>query len=329
MIRFAEPAVLLLFLGLPVLAYLLFRAGARREPRMMFSATSLLPAPRKTLRFRLRGAPKLLGLAALGLLIVAMARPQSAWEESPRRVEGIDIMLVLDVSESMRALDFEPNRLMKSKEVVKEFIKGRKDDRIGVAIFARETFTLCPLTRDYSTLISFVDRIDFDLVDGRATAIGMGLANAVNKLKDSEAKSKVIILLTDGDNNSGEIHPDSAARIAAQLGMRTYTIGVGSQGTVQMPVRIGSLWANRPRQSTLDVETLQRVAEITGGKFFAATDGRKLEEIYAEIDQLERTQYEISESNYFTELAPWWITPALLLFAFGFVLEQTWLRSFP
>ena len=329
MIRFAEPAAFLLLLSLPALAYLLFRKGSGHEPRMTFSSTELLRTGRKTLRIRLRSAPKLLSLAALGLLIVAMARPQSAWEESPRRVEGIDIMLVLDVSESMRALDFKPNRLVKSKEVVKEFIKGRKDDQIGVAIFARETFTLCPLTRDYSTLETFVDRIDFDLVDGRATAIGMGLANAVNKLKDSAAKSKVIILLTDGDNNWGEILPESAAQIASQLGVRTYTIGVGSQGSVDIPIRVGTRWVNQPWQSTLDVETLKTIAEVTGGKFFAATDGRKLEEIYEEIDKLERTEYEVNESNYFSELAHWWIGPALFLFAFGFVLEHTWLRSFP
>lgn len=329
MIRFAQPeAFLLLLIFIPVLVILAMRRG-RRTPRMIFSSVGEALESR-TLRTLLRPLPLILTLVSFGLLIVAMARPQSPMRERTRMTEGIDIMLAIDVSESMRAMDFEPNRLEKAKEVVKEFIAGRKDDRIGVVIFGRETFTLCPLTQDYEAVESFVDRIDFDLVNGDGTAIGMGLANAVNKLKDSEAKSKVVILLTDGENNSGRIQPMTAADIAKQLDVRTYTIGVGSEGIVQMPRQTtGGGWIVGPQLSRIDTRTLQRIARITGGRFFMATDGEKLEEIYREIDQLERTTLEVDETNFFDELAHLLIVPALALAAFAFLLEEGWLVSFP
>lgn len=329
MIRFAQPeAFYLLLLFIPVVAILRLRRGGR-TPRMIFSSFGeTLETP--TVRTLLRPAPLVLMLVSFGLLIVAMARPQSPMSERTRMTEGIDIMLAIDVSESMRAMDFEPNRLEKAKEVVKEFIEGRTDDRIGVVIFGRETFTLCPLTRDYEAVVSFVDRIDFDLVNGDGTAIGMGLANAVNKLKDSEAKSKVVILLTDGENNSGRIQPMTAAEIAKQLSVRTYTIGVGSEGVVQMPRQTtGGGWIVGPQLSHIDTRALQRVARITGGKFFMATDGEKLAAIYREIDQLERTALEVSETNFFDELAHLLIVPALALLSLAFLIEEGWLISFP
>lgn len=329
MMRFAQPeAFFLLLLFIPVVAILMLRRGGR-TPHMLFSSLGETPET-PTLRTLLRPAPLVLTLLSFGLLIVAMARPQSPMSERTRMTEGIDIMLALDVSESMRAMDFEPNRLEKAKEVVKEFIEGRTDDRIGVVIFGRETFTLCPLTQDYEAVETFVDRIDFDLVDGDGTAIGMGLANAVNKLKDSEAKSKVVILLTDGENNSGRIQPMTAADIAKQLNVRAYTIGVGSEGVVQMPRQTtGGGWIVGPQVSRIDTRTLQRIARITGGKFFMATDGDKLAEIYREIDQLERTTLEVNETNFFDELAHWLIMPALALLALAFLLEEGWLISFP
>jgi Ca-activated chloride channel homolog len=330
MIRFAQPqAFALALLLFPIALALLARRGGWR-PRMLFSSVSGMEGAPATLRMRLRPAPVVLSLAAFALLIVALARPQAPMRERSRMTEGIDIMLAIDVSESMRALDFKPNRLENAKEVVKEFVAGRTDDRIGVVIFGYDTFTLCPLTRDYTTVVEFVDRIDFDLIDGQATAIGMGLANAVNKLKDSKAKSRVVILLTDGENNAGQIHPLMAAEIAKQLNVRVYTIGVGSEGMVQMPVRLhGGGWVVHRQPSRIDRVQLRQIADGTGGRFFMATDGDKLEEIYREIDALERTRVEVSETNFFDELGHLLILPALLLFGLGFFLEQSWLASFP
>lgn len=330
MIRFAQPQAFLLFLLFIPLVAILAAGRGKGAPRLLFSSLRLVGPGPGSLRVALQPLPRILALVALALMIVAMARPQTPLKERSRVTEGIDIMLAIDVSESMRAMDFDPNRLVRAKEVVKEFIAGRTDDRIGVVIFGRDTFALCPLTQDYAAVSEFVERIDFDLVEGDGTAIGMGLANAVNKLKDSPARSKVVILLTDGENNSGEIQPLTAAEIARQLNVRTYTIGIGSEGVVRMPAMLSNgQWTVTPQYSHIDTDTLERIAEKTGGRFFMATDGGKLEEIYREIDALERTQVEVSESNYFDELAHLLIVPALVLLAFAFFLENTWLLSFP
>lgn len=329
-LRFAQPLWFLLLLLLPIMIAHLVISRRTLQPRLRFSAIRLLGRPSKSVRILMRPLPKLLTLLALSLMMIAMARPQSPWQEHQRRSEGISIMLAIDVSESMRALDFKPNRLEKSKEVVKDFVRGRTEDAIGLVIFGKESFALCPMTHDYAALETFLSRIDFDLLDGNATAIGMGLANAVNKIKDSPTKSKVIILLTDGENNAGEIQPLTAAELAQKLGIRVYTIGVGSQGIVTIPIQnqrggweVGSI------RSNIDVETLGKIAEMTGGQFFAATDGESLAQIYGQIDKMERTKIEINESNYFDELAHWFMLPAMFLFVLGFALEQTWLRSFP
>ena len=329
MIRFAQPYAFLLLPAVALIVYLSIRHRRDSNPRMLFSSVRILGDLRPSLKVRMRPLPTILFTLALTLTVVAFARPQSPWQEHKRRIEGIDIMLVIDVSESMRALDFHPNRLQKAKQVVQEFVQGRKNDQIGVVIFAKETFTLCPLTHDYAALETFIDRINFDLVDGQATAIGMGLANAVNKLKDSQSKSKVCILLTDGENNSGKIDPLMAAEIAKQFEVRTYTIGVGSKGYVDMPVRVGGRVTVNRIPSNLDVRTLSKIAEMTGGKFFEATDGKSLEQIYEQIDEMERTEVEVTEINYFDDRAHYLIIPALLLVGVGIVLEGTWLRSFP
>ncbi len=326
---FAEPKAFLLLLALPPILFRIWRGRRRSTPKLRFSSIDLLDLPRRTLRTRLRGLLTLFPLMAFILLVVALARPQSPWKENPRRSEGISIMLVMDVSESMRALDFQPNRLEKVKEVAKQFISQRNDDLIGIVIFAKETFTLCPLTQDYAALTTFLDRINFDLVDGNATAIGMGLSNAVNKIKDSPTKSKVVILLTDGENNWGEIQPLPAAEIAKQLGVRVYTIGVGSRGLVEIPVAVPGGTIIQTIRSHIDTETMGGIAEKTGGQFFEATDGKKLEAIYAQIDKMEKTKFEETQTNYFDELAHYLIIPALLLFGIAFLLDQTWLWSFP
>ncbi|MBI3735305.1 VWA domain-containing protein [Candidatus Sumerlaeota bacterium] len=329
MIRFAEPWWFLLFLLIPPIIILRLRLR-QRTPRMRFSSTAIVGKPSRSFRIMMRPLPTIFLFASLILLVTALARPQSPWREHKRKTEGLSIMLVMDVSESMRALDFKPNRMEKSKEVVKEFVRGRSDDLIGMVIFGKETFTLCPLTLDYAAVETFIDRINFDLVDGNATAIGMGLANAVNKLKDAATKSKVVILLTDGENNFGEIQPVTAAELAKKLGIRVYTIGVGSKGIVEIPMTnpfggtsIGSI------RSNIDTATLSKIADMTGGKFFEATDGEKLAQIYAQIDKMERTAIESNENNYFDERVTLFLIPALLLFGGAYLLEQTWLWSFP
>jgi len=329
MIRLASPLGLLL---LPLLALIgvwvwLHRREAR--PKMKYSALALMSGARPTLRSSLLGLPALLVFAACALMILALARPQGARNDK-RFVEGIDIMLVLDVSDSMQALDFHPNRLEKAKEVVKQFIKGRSNDQIGLVIFAKDTFTLCPLTQDYNALATFVDNIKFGIANGDATAIGMGLSNAVDKLRVSKAKSKVAILLTDGENNAGRIDPISAAEIAKQFNVRVYTIGVGSEGG-QVP--IPNPGAFGPRflriEARLNVDELTKIAEMTGGQFFRATDDAALEKIYQRIDQLERSKVEVSETHFFDELGHHLMIPALGLLLLAFALENSWLRSFP
>lgn len=331
MIRFAQPLAFLLLLLIPVILVFMRRARGKITPKMPISSMDLVGGKRqRRLKIWLRPMPRVFSLIVLILLIAAFARPQSPWREHRRKIEGIDIMLVCDVSESMRALDFSPNRLEKSKEVMKEFITGRTGDQIGIVIFGKETFTLCPLTHDYAALQTFVDRIDFDLVDGNATAMGMGLANAVNKLKDSAAKSKVAIILTDGESNYGEIRELVAATVAKEMNVRVYTIGVGSKGVVNIPMKNSAGgWSMRRSESNIDTETLTKIADMTGGKFFHADDAEKLSQIFKQIDELERTEFLINETNYFDELAHYLLLPALLLFGAALFLEQTWLWSFP
>ncbi len=335
--RFADPWLLLILVVPVLISVRVLRKRATFHPSMRYSSLGrILQAPR-TLRSRLLLLPTIILLLVSVLLVVALARPQSAISKRKHFSEGIDIMLVLDVSHSMLAKDFEPSRLEKSKEVVNDFITGRENDQIGVVVFAKETFYLCPLTQDYHALNLFVDRIDFDLVDGSNTAIGMGLANAVKRLKESKAKSKVAILLTDGENNTGQIDPISAAEIARDFNVRVYTIGVGTaDGWVLGPrisrdpntgsLRMGGYQRTR---SKLDVDQLTEIANLTGGQFFHAKDGKSLEQIYGQIDQMERTKVEVAKTHYFDELGHYLMLPAVLLMILGIALENTWLRTFP
>jgi Ca-activated chloride channel family protein len=339
MLRWSAPWVLLLLPPLAAVALALWRRRVQR-PRMIFSSLALLASARPTLRMRLLRLPLLLTLVACMLLVGALAGPKVFSRDASNPSEGIDIMLVIDVSQSMAALDFQPNRLERAKAVVKDFVGSRPDDRIGLVIFGRDAFALTPLTNDAEALEGFIDRIDFDLVSGDRTAIGMGLANAVNQLRKIEtnpgaahAKSRVVILLTDGENNAGRIDPITAAEnIAKPFGVRVYTIGVGSVGGfVDIPVQVAP---NRPPQiqkmrSNLDVEQLTKIAGITGGQFFHATDDQSLEKIYSQIDKMEKTVVELSETHHYDELAHYLIFPAALFLLLALLLESTWLRTFP
>ena len=296
---FHNPHLLwLLTLLLPAAGYYLYRLRKGGAALRISSVAGVLKAPR-TVRYYLRHAPFVLRMAALATLVVALARPQSAEQNTRTNTDGIDIMLAVDVSTSMLAEDLKPNRLEAAKQVASEFINGRPNDNIGLTIFAGESFTQCPLTVDHGVLLNLFNGIKGDIAqrglieDG--TAIGMGIANAVTRLKDSKAKSKVIILLTDGSNNRGDISPMTAAEIAKKFGIRVYTIGVGTNGTAPYPVQTyaGTQYINTPVE--IDEKTLTEIAGATNGNYFRATSNSKLKEVYQEIDKLEKTKLNVKE----------------------------------
>jgi Ca-activated chloride channel family protein len=259
-------------------------------------------------------------MLALALLVVALARPQFGRVERQSFAEGIDIMLLLDVSGSMRSQDFSPNRLEAAKEVLKEFVAGRRGDRIGLVVFGATAATLVPLTLDYVVVQKFIDRVQFGIVDERATAIGMGIATALKKLEASKAKSKVVVLLTDGENNAGQIDPLAAADAAKALKVRIYTIGVGTDIN---EAQLGIMGAMFGPEAGLDEKTLKAIAEKTGGLYFHATSNEKLREIYHEIDKLEKTRVQSRQFDRFDELAPIFILAALILLALELLVGAT------
>ncbi|NIV98471.1 VWA domain-containing protein, partial [Candidatus Saccharibacteria bacterium] len=273
----------------------------------------------------------LLRLAILALLILGLARPQSGTREQEIITEGIDIMLVLDVSTSMLAEDFRPkNRIGAAKAVAEEFIKGRRNDPIGLVIFGREAFSQCPLTLDYGVLINILEKTDVAPEEWDGTAIGNGIATAVARLKDSRARSKVVILLTDGENNAGEVDPITAAQIANTFDIRVYTIGAGTRGTAMYPFEhpiFGKQY--KPIPVEIDEELLKRIAEITSGKYFRATDTEKLRNIYREIGELEKTKIEVKEFTKFDELYVYYAGAGLALLVLEILLRNTVLRRLP
>lgn len=327
---FSQIGYLLLFI--PLIAYVVWYLfmGKRLKPSMKVSTTLPFAKDVKSFRNYLVHVPFALRVLTLAMLIIVLARPQltSEWEE--RDVEGIDIMLATDVSTSMLAMDLEPNRLEAAKEVAHDFIAGRKDDNIGLTIFAGESFTQCPLTIDHIALANMLSAIDCDIaakgIIADGTAIGMGIANSVSRLKDSKAVSKVIILLTDGINNRGEITPEAAADMAKEFGIRIYTIGVGTDkkeapyptpyGTMNVPVEI-------------DEKTLENIAEATGGEYFRATDKESLRQIYSEIDKLERTKLNVQQYQEYEELYQIFALLAVLSLMLELLLRYTILRRIP
>lgn len=267
---------------------------------------------------------------SLALLILAMARPQSEHEEEHVKGEGIDIFLVMDLSSSMLARDFEPDRLTVSKQVAIDFVSHRTYDRIGLAVFAGESYTQCPLTNDHEVLKEYLGSLACGtLEDG--TAIGMGLAAAVNRLKESEAKSKVVVLLTDGVNNAGYIRPATAADIAKEFDIKVYTIGVGSYGQALSPVRRRSDgdYLFGITNVEIDEELLKMIAAETGGKYYRAVSAEALQQVYNEIDQLEKTEVDITVYKRYKELYYWPLVAGLLLLVFMFLLRSTLVRSLP
>jgi Ca-activated chloride channel family protein len=324
----AEPMVLWALLLLPLLVALALWRRRRWNVRVPLPTQSALLLHTFDPVAWLRPLPQALLLIALGAFLLAMARPQSKdqWQDVKR--EGIDIVIALDVSASMLAKDLRPDRLSASKKVAQEFIDGRPNDRIGLVVYEGEAFTQCPLTTDHRVLKELFEQARSGLITG-GTAVGMGLATAVNRLRDSEAKSKVVILLTDGVSNAGMVQPLDAAQIAEQQGIRVYTIGVGTRGKALSPV---SQYPNGQYrfdlvQVEIDEPTLKEMARLTGGKYFRATDAEKLREIYAEIDRLERTRIEVTEYSQRNEEYLPFLLLALGAVAAAFVLERTLLHS--
>ncbi|MCP4580800.1 MAG: VWA domain-containing protein [candidate division Zixibacteria bacterium] len=330
MIRFAQPYFLLLLL-IPA-AYLAFYYLKKfLKPSVIgYSDTQLFAKSKITIRVIIYRALPALTAIALSLTILAAARPQAGHGQQQVFTEGIDIMLALDISGSMMAEDFKPNnRLVVSKLVIDNFIQGRQGDRIGLVVFASQAFTQCPLTTDYPLLSSFLEKVDFGMVED-GTAIGLALATAANRLADSDAKSKIIVLLTDGVNNSGQIDPITAAKAVASLGIKTYTIGAGKQGLVDFPIQ-DRIFGKRyvKRQSEIDEETLKEVAGITSGRFFRAENSQALQEIYNEISEMEQTKIEVKEFYKYEELYSGILSWGLILLGLAIVLNTTLIRSIP
>ena len=326
---FANPTYLyLLLLLIPLIGWYIYKLS-KSQASMQVSSSEVFQLPEaRSWKIYLRHVPFLLRMVLIALLIVVLARPQStnSWQNSS--TEGIDIMLAMDISSSMLAQDLKPNRLEAAKDVAASFINGRQNDNIGLVVFAAESFTQCPLTTDHTVLLNLFKDIQPGIIqDG--TSIGLGLANAVSRIKDSQAKSKVIILLTDGVNNAGEIAPVTASEIAKTFGVRVYTIGVGTQGEAPYPFQtaFGIQYQNVPVE--IDEPTLKQIAATTGGQYFRATDNASLKAIYEEIDQMEKTKISVQEFSNKQEEYMQWALLVLLLLLVEVLLKNTLLRNIP
>jgi Mg-chelatase subunit ChlD len=326
-----EYFILLILLIPYILWYFLYRK--KSEPTMQMSDTFAYRYAPKSWRMRLVNLPMVLRCIAFTLVVIVMARPQTHNSWDNRQVDGIDIMMAMDVSTSMLAEDLKPNRLEAAKNVASEFIADRPNDNIGLTIFAGEAFTQCPMTTDHASLINLLQSVRTDIAarglisDG--TAVGMGLANAVSRLKNSKSRSKVVILLTDGSNNMGDISPMTSAQIARSLGIRVYTIGLGTNKVAPypMPVAGGVQYVNIPVE--IDTKTLSDIAAMTEGNFYRATNNRELKQIYKDIDKLEKTKMDVKTYSKRYEAYQPFAIAALLVLLFELILRTTVLRRIP
>ncbi len=327
-ITFKNPEFFYLLLVIVTMAaWYIFRQKRNTASIQVSTTASVFKAPR-TLKHYLRHLVFLFQILAISLFAVVLARPQSSTNWENVTTEGIDIVIALDISSSMLARDFTPDRLEAAKDVAMKFISGREYDRMGLIVFAGEAFTQCPLTTDRAVLLNLFGDLKSGMIED-GTAIGNGLATAVSRLKDSEAISRVVILLTDGENNSGEIAPVTAAEIAKTFGIRVYTIGVGTIGTAPYPMQTPYGIQLRDMEVKIDEATLQQISSITDGKYFRATSNTKLEEIYKEIDALEKSKIEVKEfSRKSEEFLPFAIA-GLLSLVISLFLRTTIFRSIP
>lgn len=326
--EFANPKYfLLLVLLLPMILWYIFKEK-KSHADLQFSSLRAFRGIRHAGRVWMRHLLFALKVLAIVFLVTALARPQSSNSWQTYTSEGIDIVLGLDISTSMLARDFTPDRLEAAKEVATKFILERPQDRIGLVVFAGESFTQCPLTTDQSVLVNLLREVQSGMIED-GTAIGLGLANAVNRLKDSPAKSKVVILLTDGVNNRGAIAPVTAAELAKTYGIRVYTIGVGTYGEAPYPVQTPFGVQLQNMRVEIDEDVLKQIATVTGGQYFRATDNGKLEQIYKEIDQLEKSKMEVKHFSKKQEQYFWFGLIGVLLLLSESLLRYTLLRKIP
>lgn len=331
--EFSNPLYfLLLMLVVPYVVWYILN-HKKATPSLKVSSTVIYSKVRSTWRVRLLHAPFVLSVLGYIAMVIALARPQTANSWSNTSVEGIDIMLCMDVSTSMLAEDLKPNRVQAARNVAVDFINGRENDNIGLTVFAGEAYTQCPMTMDHAALLNLLNTMDCNMAmrgmleDG--TAIGMGIANAITRLKDSKAKSKVIILLTDGTNNRGDISPSMAADIAKSFGIRVYTVAVGTNGTAPYPMMVGGHkeYVNVPVE--IDTETLSQIAEKTDAQFYRATNTEKLFKVYEEIDKLEKTKMNVRKYSKRYEAYQAFALAAFLLLLLSLLLRSTVLRRLP
>jgi Ca-activated chloride channel family protein len=333
MVDMTVPPVVIFALGGLVAAAMIWhylKRGRFRSAAVKFSDVRIVSRAASSHRRAWRTILPILRIAAVILFVVALARPRSGTELREITSKGVDIMLALDVSSSMQAEDFKPNnRLYVAKEELKKFVEKRINDRIGLVVFARYSFTQCPLTVDYDVLLRYVDQVNFGVIED-GTAIGMAIANAVNRLRESDAKSKIIVLLTDGENNAGEIDPLTAANLATAFDIKIYTIGAGRPGNAMYPVDdplFGKRYVYQPTR--INEASLQEIAKITGGKYFRARSEKELNEIYSIIDSMEKTEIEVSASVQYKELFHYFTLAGLMLLAVEVVLGNSVFRKLP
>jgi Ca-activated chloride channel homolog len=326
-IHFAKPWFFALFAGLPLLIYYYLRPPFRTQGSMLVSGVKAFGSGR-TWKTMLRHILFVFRMLAISCIIIALARPQTGSEQQITNGEGIDIVFCLDISGSMLAQDFTPSRMEAAKQVVSEFIDNRPTDRMGLVIFAGESFTMCPLTTDHAMLKSQLYNVQSGLLED-GTAIGSGLATGVERLRSSVSKSKVIILLTDGENNGGLVDPNSAKEIAKSYGVRVYTVGVGTEGFAAVPVQTSSGVIMQREKVSIDEKLLTQIADETGGKYFRAKDNESLGSIYKEIDRLEKSKFEVTTFTHYTEKFFPFILAAVMFLVLEWILRFTLFRKFP
>jgi Ca-activated chloride channel homolog len=326
-IMFGQPWWLLLLLVIPALIYWKYHKGRKQVAALGISSLQGLTES-KSWKNYFQQFPFILRMLALACIIIAIARPQTRFDETQREGEGIDIILAIDVSGSMTAQDFTPNRMEAAKKVAAEFVDNRPSDRIGVVIFAGESFTQCPLTTDHYVLKTQIANIRNGLLED-GTAIGSGLATSVDRLRNSKSKSKVVILLTDGMNNGGLIDPSTALEIAKTFHVKVYTIGVGTDGYAPTPVStpLGIVMQNQ--KVSIDEDLLKNIARQTGGQYFRATDNQSLEKIYSQIDKMEKSKVEITTFHHYSEKFYPFVFAALALILLEVILKFTFFKKFP
>lgn len=327
-ISFAYTWILYFLAVIPLMAFWYWWKGRKVQPSISYSSLNVFKTIRPNWKERLKHIPVILRLLALALLIIALARPQDFQSGENIYTEGIDIAMVLDISGSMLAEDFKPNRLDAAKQVIDDFISARTSDRIGLVVFARDAFTQCPLTIDYVVLRNLLREIKTGMIED-GTAIGNAIVNGVNRLKDSDSKTKILILLTDGVNNAGEIDPVSAAQIAKTFNIRIYSIGVGTIGEAPYPVQTPFGIRYQMVPVDIDENLMKEISSTTGGQYFRATDNKKLKEITETIDKMEKTKIEVTSYRKASELFYPWLGGGLLFLLFELILAKTVFRRLP